>query len=152
MGYGWCLTMGLCTVLAVTLPFPLYALLADPERFGGVRLLPLVVMMVVQQAAFGLCMPTNCIWINRFAEGLDLGEVNGWANSFAALIRALSPMMVGQLQALGARWGGGWRYLALYSISFISIGVAWTLLPVLPRGAGRAQAPAVRESEASEGS
>merc|ERR1712107_333813 len=62
-----------------------------------------------------------------------MGEVNGWANSLAALCRALAPMLVGNLQALGATWTWeGARYAALYTISLLAVAVGMLLLPVLP--------------------
>jgi len=133
-GYRWCVVLGLSAVLLVTLPMPLYGLLHDPAQFGAWRMVPLVLMMVVQQAAFGFCTPTTTVWINRFAEGMDRGEVNGWANSFAALCRAIAPMAVGFLQGIGSsmKWQGG-RYLALYVISLLAIAISVLLLPVLPK-------------------
>lgn len=148
-GYRWCVWLGLSCVLLVTLPMPLYGLLYDPSRFAVVRMVPLVLMMVVQQAAFGFCTPTTMVWINRFAEGLDRGEVNGWANSLAALCRALAPMFVGNLQSLGAAWTWeGARYLALYAISLLAVAVGVLLLPVLP--ASRTTAPKAAPEAAPE--
>eukprot|EP00930_Biecheleria_cincta_P023980 TRINITY_DN1722_c0_g1_i3.p1 TRINITY_DN1722_c0_g1~~TRINITY_DN1722_c0_g1_i3.p1 ORF type:complete len:692 (+),score=129.77 TRINITY_DN1722_c0_g1_i3:172-2247(+) len=132
-GYRWCIWLGLSGVLIVTVPMPLYGLLYDPKKFAEVRMVPLVLMMVTQQAAFGFCTPTTMVWINRFSEGMDRGEVNGWANSLAALCRALAPMLVGNLQAFGATWTWeGGRYLALYAISLLAVAVGVLLLPVLP--------------------
>lgn len=132
-GYRWCIWLGLTGVLLVTVPMPLFGLLYDPKKFAVVRMVPLVLMMMTQQAAFGFCTPTTTVWINRFSEGLDRGEVNGWANSLAALCRALAPMLVGNLQAFGATstWEGA-RYLALYTISLLAVAVGVLLLPVLP--------------------
>jgi len=134
-GFRWCTAAGVLAVLASTLPMPLYALMSDPERFGMLRLLPLALMMVIQQTGFGFLTTTTTVFVNRFGEGLDLGEVNGWTNSFAALCRALAPIVVGNLQSWGSTWSWrGGRYLALYSTSLLAIAICALFLPVLPSG------------------
>mmetsp|Transcript_75486 Transcript_75486/g.244280 ORF Transcript_75486/g.244280 Transcript_75486/m.244280 type:complete len:153 (+) Transcript_75486:352-810(+) len=114
-GYRWCITVGILVIMAVTFPFPLYGLMANPERFGAWRMLPLACLMFVQQSAFGFCTPTCSIWINRFAADMNRGSINGWANSFAALCRALAPELCSALLGLGLSSGACLgRYLPIY--------------------------------------
>jgi len=100
-GYRFCITLGMFTVVAISFPFPLYGLMADPAKFGAWRMVPLGSMMLVQMSAFGLCIPTLTVWVNRLADGLDRGTINGWTNAFAALCRALTPELCSTLLGLG---------------------------------------------------
>mmetsp|Transcript_105744 Transcript_105744/g.188101 ORF Transcript_105744/g.188101 Transcript_105744/m.188101 type:complete len:498 (-) Transcript_105744:163-1656(-) len=93
IGYRACFIMGIALVGLVIFLFPVYGLIADP-KFGDWRWAPLAFMMFVQQGAFELLLPTTIIWVNRYAEGLPRGTINGLSNCFAALLRAVSPTLV----------------------------------------------------------
>lgn len=148
MGYLWCISVGICVVMLVSFPFPLYGLMADPATFGAWRFLPLGCLMFVQQSAFGLCTPTCTIWINRFAEGMDRGSVNGWTNSFAALCRALAPVLCSNLMALGMNSGCPLgRYLPIYVIALAGVAILLLARSALPHGL---PAPAPADAQIQE--
>jgi hypothetical protein len=134
-GYRWCITVGLLVVMMAVFPFPLYGLMADPATFGSWRMLPRACLMVVQQSAFGFCMPSCTLWVNRFAAGLDRGSINGLTNSFAALCRALAPEFCSALLSLGLRSGLPFgRYLPVYVAALAGVAILLLSRSALPMG------------------
>jgi len=147
-GYRWCITCGILVVMAVTFPFPLYGLMADPAVFGAWRFLPLGFVMFAQQSAFGLCTPSINVWINRFAAGMDRGSINGWTNSFAALCRALAPVFCSSLMAFSMSSGFSLgRYLPIYATSLVGVIVMLLARSALPHGPPQPQATTATDAK-----
>lgn len=123
LGFLACFVGG-CTVnILITLLFPAYGLMADPERFGAWRYAPLATMMFFGQAAAGFCFPTIFVWINRSLEGKDRGTWNGWFNSTGALFRSFFPPGMDALLSLGLRSGlPGGRYLPVFVNALAGLG------------------------------
>ena len=115
IGFLSCFVCGCLVNSLVTLLFPLYGLMTDPDTFGAWRYAPLMLMMLLGQAAGGFCFPTAFVWINRSLEGKDKGTWNGWGNSLGALFRAIFPPFMDALMSFGLRFGVlGGRYLPIF--------------------------------------
>eukprot|EP00441_Pelagodinium_beii_P025431 CAMPEP_0197663186 /NCGR_PEP_ID=MMETSP1338-20131121/56424_1 /TAXON_ID=43686 ORGANISM="Pelagodinium beii, Strain RCC1491" /NCGR_SAMPLE_ID=MMETSP1338 /ASSEMBLY_ACC=CAM_ASM_000754 /LENGTH=501 /DNA_ID=CAMNT_0043241431 /DNA_START=62 /DNA_END=1567 /DNA_ORIENTATION=+ len=96
---GWMLNVvGYCL-------FPVYAIFADPEKYGFFRFVPLAFMQLVIAMGGGFMFPTAFAFINRASVGLERGKVNGVANSAGAMCRALLPPTAAVLFTLGSRSG-----------------------------------------------
>jgi len=92
-GYFTAFRLGVATNLLVTLPFPLYSLMADPAKFGYWRYVPLALMQAIGQAGAGFMFPTAFVWINRSAPSSVKGRANGLVNTFSALSRGSWPSL-----------------------------------------------------------
>lgn len=118
-GFSACYAFGGATVLLFSLLFPLDGLIADPDKFGLWRYVPLASLQFFGMIGFGFMFPTIFVLINRSLAGLDKGTWNGWVNSFGALCRALSPPAADCLMSLGLRSGVQLgRYFSTYCMSF----------------------------------
>jgi len=123
-GFLVCFIGGCIVNSIVTLLFPVYGIMADPDTFGAWRYAPLLIMMTVGQAASGFCFPTVFVWINRALEGKDRGTWNGWCNSLGALSRAVLPPAMDGLLSFGLRshrFGG--RYMPVFANAVIGLSV-----------------------------
>lgn len=141
IGYRACIILGFVSVCCVFLPFPFYGLLADPAKFGLWRFAPLAFMMFVQQAGYELCLPTTIIWVNRYAVGRDRGMVNGLANSWAALLRAVAPSAVSCTLNLGLSTGTYLgHYLPVPTFFVVALVTVSLAAPALPRAAPKGEA------------
>lgn len=115
-GFFKCFAVGLMIVVSVTVLFPVYGLFADPNRFGDWRYLPLAFMMFMGTGASGFCFPTLFVWLNRAADGLDRGMVNGVAHGGGALFRSITPPLSSVFLSLGLEMPetGFARYLPVF--------------------------------------
>lgn len=141
-GYLPCLTAGFIVNIIVTLLFPVYGMFADPDVFGFWRYLPLAFMQAFGYLSISFCFPTMFVYINRFMEGLDRGQVNGWTNSGGALLRGLFPIFSSSMLSLGlASPIAGGRYLGVYVNAFAGLASFWLAHTCL-RGEEKAAAAA----------
>lgn len=126
-----CFGAGMWLTILVTLPFPAYGLLADPDRFGAWRYLPVALWQGITQIGFTFCFPTIFMLINRECSPETRGSVNGWSNSMGALSRGLFPLAAGGLFTMGCRLEGwhvpGGRYLVFYVVSVAGAASAWLI-------------------------
>lgn len=123
-GYMPVFVVGGTMNVAVTLLFPAYGLLADPDRYHGWRFVPLACMQFFGQVGFGFCFPTTALLVNREASkgGLALGVVNGWCQSLGALCRALVPPAMATLLPVGLALSvPGGRYLAIFATGCFAV-------------------------------
>jgi len=133
IGFRACMITGIAVVCLAVFPLPLYGLLSDPQ-FGDWRWAPLAFMMFMQQGAFELCLPTTIIWVNRYAEGLSKGTINGLANCFAALLRAAAPSAVSfSLTAGLSTHTDLGKYMPLLVIAAILLITVCMAVPALPK-------------------
>lgn len=100
--------------------FPFYGLFYDKDKYGMWRFVPLGCMQFMYTASTGMMFPTAFAFINRAAEGLNRGAVNGWANSSGALCRAAFPPASAVLLSISTSWGPLGRYLPLYIVTMIA--------------------------------
>eukprot|EP00931_Biecheleriopsis_adriatica_P042392 TRINITY_DN24160_c0_g1_i1.p1 TRINITY_DN24160_c0_g1~~TRINITY_DN24160_c0_g1_i1.p1 ORF type:complete len:507 (-),score=56.60 TRINITY_DN24160_c0_g1_i1:211-1731(-) len=152
-GFLKCFVIGSFTNILATVLFPVYGLLADPEVFHAWRYVPLGASLCVGQAAFGFCFPTIFVWINRAAQGMDRGAVNGWANSVGALARAVFPPLQDALLSLGlgleTNVSGG-RYLPVFANALVYLVTLVLIISATRRAAAvEESAPKPRVSEHS---
>lgn len=121
-GFLPCYIAGLSANLIVTAFFPVYGLMADPDKFGMWRLAPLAAMIMIGQMGFGFVFPSLFIWINRSLEGKDKGLWNGAINSMGALCRGLFPPIADALLAAGLTYGlplG--RYIPVFLMTLVGV-------------------------------
>eukprot|EP00929_Paragymnodinium_shiwhaense_P003116 TRINITY_DN10350_c3_g1_i1.p1 TRINITY_DN10350_c3_g1~~TRINITY_DN10350_c3_g1_i1.p1 ORF type:complete len:515 (+),score=84.94 TRINITY_DN10350_c3_g1_i1:56-1600(+) len=121
LGPHRCSIVGIWWTVVLTIPFPLYCLMYDADRFGFWRYLPPGLFQAISQVGFSTSFPTAFVLINRECSPHNRGSVNGWANACQALCRGLFPLLAGGLITLGVtaesmspvRVPGG-RYLVFY--------------------------------------
>jgi len=133
--------------------FPIYGIFYDADKYGLWRFVPLGLMQFVYTAGTGMMFPTAFAFINRAAEGLNRGAVNGWANSSGALCRAAFPPASGLLLSMSQSWGIMGRYLPLYIVSMIGaacIAISLPGLRVINQRSARGVAPATARTVAVE--
>eukprot|EP00927_Polykrikos_kofoidii_P001899 TRINITY_DN10739_c0_g1_i3.p1 TRINITY_DN10739_c0_g1~~TRINITY_DN10739_c0_g1_i3.p1 ORF type:complete len:475 (+),score=41.65 TRINITY_DN10739_c0_g1_i3:49-1473(+) len=113
-----CVLMGIAETILLTLPWPAYGLLADPDRFGWFRYAPLFIFQCLSSIGFGFAWALIFLLINRCCDEHNRGATNGLANSLRALTAGLFPFATGALVQYGCRaeasgllWG---RYLAFF--------------------------------------
>lgn len=130
-GYVRCFKIGWALSTTGNLLFPLYGLLADPD-VGVWRYVPLAFMQFCLSVGGGMMFPTAFAFINRASAGLDRGAVNGWANSFGALCRAILPPAASWLLTAGHQMNGTWgRYFPVYINCFVGTLLLAVSLPGL---------------------
>lgn len=109
--------------------YPLYALVADPAKYGLWRFVVLGLAEFTGMIGTFLLFSSVFVFVNRASEGLNRATVNGWANSGRALSRAIAPFFASQLLRAAEVVGPFGRYLSFY-ITTASLGlcfaISWT--------------------------
>ena len=116
VGLFWSFILGWTLfTIAHLIVFPVCGIWADSESFGSWRYVPLALMQFLQGLGMDLMYTTAYTFINRASADNARGAVNGWADSSAALCRAISPPCAAFLLTWGnganAHWG---RYISVY--------------------------------------
>jgi len=120
LGPHLCLTAGVILTVLLTIPLPATGLVADPDRFGMWRLVPVSAWQGLSQFGFSTAFPTLFILVNRECSPHNRGAVNGWQNSFSALCRGIFPFLSAELVSIGCKMEGpplhlaGGRYLSFF--------------------------------------
>lgn len=130
LGPHLCFALSLGWTVVISLPIPLYYMVADP-RFHFWRFVPITVWQMLSQFGFSTCFPVSVMLINRECSLENRGSINGWCSSLNALSRGLGPPLAGALFRLGCsletdtfRLG---RYLSFY-INMITAAVCMRLV------------------------
>jgi len=137
-GYFAAFKLGIAANLLVTLPIPLYALMADPAKFGYWRYVPLALMQAIGQAGAGFMFPTAFVWINRSAPSSVKGRANGLVNTFSALTRGSWPSLCAAvLQMLSKRrFAVPLRFLVLAQNGLLLVGAVSATYLMPPQFSG----------------
>lgn len=99
-GMHRCFALCLSWTIAISLPIPVYYMVADP-RFHFWRYVPITAWQMLSQFGLATCFPVAVMLVNRECSVENRGSVNGWCNSLNALSRGLGPPLAGGLFRLG---------------------------------------------------
>ncbi|CAJ1414447.1 unnamed protein product [Effrenium voratum] len=111
--------------------FPIYGIFADPDKYGAWRYVPMGGMQFFYTIGTGCMYPTAFAFINRAAEGLNRGAVNGWTNSVGAMCRGAFPPLFAVLLSVSNRWGPMGKYVPLYIITLVGVACVAVSMPGL---------------------
>eukprot|EP00927_Polykrikos_kofoidii_P077559 TRINITY_DN74497_c0_g1_i1.p1 TRINITY_DN74497_c0_g1~~TRINITY_DN74497_c0_g1_i1.p1 ORF type:complete len:470 (-),score=28.35 TRINITY_DN74497_c0_g1_i1:69-1430(-) len=118
-GSDLCIKVGVGLTAALTIPFPAYGLLADPDRFGFWRYVVLGTYNVSVEVAFNTVFPLIFMMLNRHCNDKNRAAANGLTQCLAALSSGSSTVVANLLVRLGCRAEADWpfdagRYLVFY--------------------------------------
>jgi len=138
LGPHLCYTLGVIVTVLLTIPLPFAGLMADPDKFGLWRLVPVAAWQGLSQVGFSMAFPTSFMLVNRECSPCNRGAVNGWQNSFSALCRGIFPFLAAGLVSFGCKMEGsplhlvGGRYLSFFvnmAFAFTSATLVWRQRP-----------------------